>query len=314
MGASRHRNDLPQIREVLLTDGGLETTLAFDRGIDLPDFAAFPLLGDEAGRAALLDYFASYVDIARRVGSGIVLETPTWRANLDWGARLGFGDTALDAVNRDAVALLEEVREGSPDVTIIISGNVGPRGDGYVPGELMTAAEAEEYHRPQVDTFADTAADLTTLLTANYVDEAVGFAQAGHSVDLPVVVSFTVETDGTLPSGASLGDAIHEVDDATAGSPVFYGINCAHPDHFTDVLAGGGDWVERVGLLRANASRMSHAELDEAEELDSGDPQELAAAYASLRVDHPDLKVIGGCCGTDHRHVGAIADACLRSG
>ena len=312
MGAISYRHDLPQIREVLLADGGLETTLVFDRGIELTHFAAFPLLDENVGRAALIDYFVSYIEIARRVGAGIVLETPTWRANRDWGALLGYDENALDTSNRAAVAMLEELRGASPDVTIVISGLVGPRGDGYQPGQQMTAVEAEAYHRAQIATFADTAVDLTTLLTANYVDEAIGFARAGRSVGLPVVVSFTVETDGTLPTGEQLGDAVNAVDEATDAAPVFYGINCAHPDHFVEVLTSGDDWVGRVGLIRANASRMSHAELDEAEELDSGDPDELAAAYVSLRRDHPGIRVIGGCCGTDHRHVGAIADACLR--
>ena len=300
----------------LLTDSGLETWLVFHRGVDLPDFAAFPLLDDANGRALLREYFEDHLRIAQGVKSAIVLETPTWRANFDWGARLGYDADALDRVNRDAVAFLREIGEGFRGVEVIVSGNIGPRGDGYSPEELLTPADAAEYHRAQIRTFASARADRVTMLTATHAGEAIGVVQAAVEVGVPVVIAFTVETDGRLPSGQPLHEAIAEVDAATNGAALHFGINCAHPDHFDEALNVDDDdaavkAISRIALLRSNASRASHAELDEAEELDDGDPAELASLYSGLRARHPHISVLGGCCGTDSRHVAAIARACI---
>jgi S-methylmethionine-dependent homocysteine/selenocysteine methylase len=305
------RSDLPQLDGgTFITDGGMETTLIFRTGIELPHFASFVLLDDADGVEALRDYYSSYIEIARERGVGIILDTPTWRANADWGARLRYSPEVLADVNRHGVALLEELRLESLDgPRLVISGCVGPRGDGYRADERMTAQEAEAYHAPQARAFAETAADLVSALTMTYVGEATGIVRAAQRAGLPVVVSFTVETDGRLPSGQSLADAVEEVDGETDGAAAYFMINCAHPTHFEDVLEGGGTLVERVRGLRANASEKSHAELDESDELDSGDPVDLAARYASLRERLPRLNVVGGCCGTDERHVGEICRA-----
>jgi homocysteine S-methyltransferase len=291
-----------------VTDGGLETDLSFNRGLELPCFAAFPLVDDAAGTHALRKYFAAYIEIAREHGAGIVLDTPTWRANRDWGARLGYDPERLVAVNRRAVALAVELRNqsrlGEP---VVVNGVIGPRGDGYVPGELMSVDEAEEYHAEQIGVFAGTAADMVTALTLNYAEEAVGVARAADAHGMPSVISFRVETDGRLATGQTLPEAIEAVDAATGGGPAYYMINCAHPAHFTHVFDAGGDWTDRIGGIRANASRMSHAELHESGELDAGDPGELATSYAELRDRLPALAVVGGCCGTDHRHVAAVS-------
>ena len=310
---SMYRLHLPQLGgTVFLTDGGIETTLIFDDGLDLPDFAAFHLLADDDGTEALVRYFDRYTGIAQRDGVGIVLETPTWRASPDLGARLGYTVEQLADVNRRSVELVEDARRRfeTPDSPIVISGCVGPRGDGYNPGDQMTAEQARAYHALQIRTFAGTAADLVTAITMTYPAEAVGVAQTAADAEMPVVISFTVETDGRLPAGQSLAEAIDAVDTATDSYPAYYMINCAHPTHFQHVLDPPETWTRRVRGIRANASTLSHAELDEAEELDSGDPAELAARYTELRQAHPQLSVLGGCCGTDHRHIAAISAAC----
>jgi S-methylmethionine-dependent homocysteine/selenocysteine methylase len=307
--AMRERGGLPQLSDAtFVTDGGMETTLIFHHGLDLPHFASFVLLDDEDGVRALREYFRPYVEIAREAGVGIVLDTPTWRANPDWGERLGYTPEALADVNRRGVRLLEELREeaaGRPQV--VVCGCVGPRGDGYQVGETMTADEAERYHAPQVEVFAESAADLVSALTMTYAEEATGIVRAAGRAGIPAVVSFTVETDGRLPSGQALAEAIEQVDAETDGAPAYFMINCAHPTHFADVLEPGAPPLERIRGLRANASTMSHAELDEAEELDDGDPVDLAQRYAELRDRLPNLNVVGGCCGTDHRHIGELA-------
>ena len=299
------RERLPQLSgDPFITDGGMETVLIFDYGLDLPDFASFVLLDEPAGVQALRSYYARFLDIARERGAGIVLDTPTWRANADWGERLGYSPEALADVNRRGVALLEELRRDAKGMQLVISGCIGPRGDGYQVGDAMTSEEAESYHQPQVETFAGTTADLVSALTLTYVDEAVGIVRAAEKAGIPSVVSFTLETDGRLPSGQALKDAVAEVDAETGAAAAYFMVNCAHPTHFEHVLADGG--LERVRGLRANASSKSHAELDEAEELDQGDPHELAEQYRSLRRAWPNLTVVGGCCGTDHRHVDEI--------
>jgi S-methylmethionine-dependent homocysteine/selenocysteine methylase len=311
-----HRTSLPQLEgDLFLTDGGIETTLIFHQGLDLPEFAAFVLLDDDEGVDQLRRYYEPYLELARDSGAGFVLESPTWRANPNWADRIGVSPEKLDELNRRAIALMEELRDGAGTggAPVVISGCIGPQDDGYRPSGTMSADAARDYHSTQIGTFADTAADMVTAVTMTYPEEAIGVARAAQDAGLPSVISFTVETDGRLPNGQALGEAIGEVDDATVGAPAYYMINCAHPTHFEAALATDEAWPERIRGLRANASTMSHAELDEAQELDDGDPEDLGARYAALRERLPRLNVVGGCCGTDHRHVGAICAAWPRA-
>jgi S-methylmethionine-dependent homocysteine/selenocysteine methylase len=305
------RGRLPQLSgATFITDGGMETTLIFESGIDLPHFAAFVLLDDAAGTDALLAYYTSYLEIGARYGVGIVLDTPTWRANPDWGDRLGYSPKALADVDRRGVTLLQDLRSTTGlEPQVVISGCIGPRGDGYRVDSKMTSEEAQRYHEFQVATFADTAADLVSALTLTYVDEAVGIARAAETAGIPSVISFTVETDGRLPSGQPLGEAIEEVDARAGGSIAYFMINCAHPTHFAHVLEEEGSWRGRIWGVRANASEASHTELDEAGELDSGNPVALARHYRALQKVLPHLTVVGGCCGTNHRHVAEMCAA-----
>lgn len=310
---TKYRNHLPQLDGALfLADGGLETTLVFHEGIDLPHFAAFDLLKDEEGPRTLRRYFEPYIEIAKRRRVGIVLESPTWRASADWAEKMGYDATALADANRRSIGLLLALRKAHETKTtpIVISGNLGPRGDGYRADAQMSAGEARAYHAAQIDTFAGTDADMVCAVTLNYVEEAVGIVQSARDARMPVAVAFTVETDGRLPSGTALKDAIRKTDEATDGYPVYYMINCAHPTHFQHVLHDSGAWRERIRGVRANASTKSHAELDESTELDAGSPEELGNQYRELRDLLPRLTVLGGCCGTDHRHVEAISIAC----
>ncbi len=309
---AKYRGRLPQLSDrIFLTDGGIETTLIFLEGIELPHFAAFDLLKTAQGTDRLRRYFSCYADMARRAVLGFVLESPTWRANRDWAAKLGYSRTALADINRRAVDLMVELRERyeTPRSPMVISGNIGPRGDGYRPDALMSARDAESYHSEQIAVFRDSAADLVSAFTMNYANEAIGIVRAAKAAAMPVVVALTVETDGRLPTGQSLKDAIYRIDAETGAGPAYYMVNCAHPTHFEGVL-GDEPWVRRLRGLRANASTRSHAELDQATDLDAGDPVAFGREYAALcrRLRH--LNVLGGCCGTDHRHLEQICLAC----
>lgn len=307
--------NLPQLDgdRLFVTDGGLETELVFHDGIDLEHFAAFPLLGQPDTLARLRRYYDGYLDIARRHGAGFVMETPTWRANPDWADQLGYSPERLDAANRAAVALAEEIRaDATADgITAVVSGCIGPRGDGYDPGTAMTPEEAQRYHAVQLGTFADTTADQVTAITMTNADEAIGIVRAATAAGIPAAISFTVETDARLPTGQSLREAIEQVDAATDAGAAYFMVNCAHPTHFAPALERGQEWMRRVAGLRANASTRSHTELDEASELDEGDPDDLGARHAALHSVLPWVTVLGGCCGTDARHVAAICSAWL---
>lgn len=310
---AKYRNNLPQLsNKIFLTDSGLETTLIFKENVELPEFAAFTLLETIEGANLLREYYRRHAALAVGNDSGFVLESVTWRANKDWGAKLGLSESGLENINRRAVRLMEEIRDEfetyiSP---MVISGNIGPRGDGYTAENKMSSDEAEQYHAAQIGIFKETNADMVSAFTINYVEEAIGIVRAAQAAGIPIVISFTVETDGRLPSGQTLKDAIEATDEATDSYAAYFMINCAHPTHFENVLTDEA-WTKRIGGIRANSSTKSHAELDESTELDEGNPSELGRQYSAILSKLPNVRVLGGCCGTDIRHVSEIAKECV---
>ncbi len=293
---------------MFITDGGLETTLIFHDGLELPHFAAFDLLKSRDGYEILRKYYDRYATLAHSYGMNFILESPTWRANPDWADRLGYHAQALDHANRQAIEMMKAIKLSyeSEQSRFLISGCIGPRGDGYSVESKMSVYEAEAYHATQAKSFAKAEVDLITGVTINYVEEALGIVQATTKLGVPAVISFTVETDAKLPSGQEIGEAIEQIDREAWEKPAYYMINCAHPSHFMDLLKEPADWVERIQGIRANASKKSHAELDQCEELDEGNPQELSRDYMKLKSKLINLQVVGGCCGTDHRHIEAM--------
>ena len=305
----KYRGNLPQLNgSKYITDGGLETTLIFHEGLVLPEFAAFDLLKNKSGQELLFKYFAAYAQIASENNVGFILEAPTWRASASWGEKLGYSRANLITINEQAINLLEDVRAEyeSETTPFVISGCIGSRDDGYNPVAMMSVAEAERYHSAQIETFKNSNADFISALTMTYVDEAIGIVYSSQSAGLPVVISFTVETDGRLPSGITIKEAVEGVDQATDSAPEYYMINCAHPTHFAGELVPDEKWVKRIRGMRANASTKSHAELDEAEQLDDGNPVELGQQYKNLIASCEQINIFGGCCGTDHRHIDTI--------
>ncbi len=304
-----YTDNLPQLTEQhFITDGGLETELVFHHQIDLPEFAAYDLLRDEVGYAKLFDYYSSYAKLAKYYRVGLILETPTWRANSDWGKRIGDSAEKLEQFNLKSVELFEHIRDefANDEFPIVISGCLGPRGDGYSPSFQMSAEEAEAYHANQINTFAQSNADMVAALTLNYAQEAIGITRAAQSKNLPVCISFTLETNGKLPTGESLQQVIQQVDDVTDNGPVYYMINCAHPSHFEHLFESNEAWLSRLKGVRGNASCLSHEELDNSPTLDEGDPKEFGKQLTQLQTRASNLSILGGCCGTDIRHIEQI--------
>jgi S-methylmethionine-dependent homocysteine/selenocysteine methylase len=305
----KYRDNLPQLgNKKFITDGGIETALIFLQQIDLPLFAAFPLVANSEGVAQLKAYYQPYIDIATANRAGFILDTPTWRCSRGWAEQLGFTVQDVEFFNEASVRLMSEIRDrnASADTPIVINGAIGPQDDGYNPANLMSSEEAEDYHRHQVEVFARSQADMVSAITLTYPEEAIGIARAAAKAGIPAAISFTVETDGRLPTGASLEEAIEITDAETGASPVYYMINCAHPTHFNHVIGGDAAWMQRIYGVRANASCMSHAELDQATELDDGNPREFGRDYIELQRKLDNLRVYGGCCGTDHRHIAEV--------
>lgn len=303
-----YRHNLPQLGGgMFLTDAGIETDLIFNRGIEIREFAAHTLLPDPEGRRALEDYFRGYIDLADSQHTGLILDTVTWKAHRHWASDLRESPSELHEANSAAVALIANLRAAASNAKpIVLNAPIGPRGDAYAPEEMIDADSAQAYYAEQLGWLARTEIDMITGLTFTQSSEAVGLVRAAQAAQLPCAISFTVETDGRLPTGETLSEAIQHVDRETGLGPIYFMVNCAHPDHFAQALREG-DWRRRIRGIRANASRCSHAELDEAEQLDPGDPVELGEQYAALRGRMPWLNVFGGCCGCDVRHVAAIA-------
>ena len=310
------RRDLPQLAGGLfLTDAGLETDLIFNHGIDIPEFAAHTLLAHSAGRYALAQYFRGFLSLARRRKTGFILDSQTWKAHSHWAEDLGCNEQELRDINLQAIDFIACLRDeySCNAGPVVLNAVIGPRGDAYAPESVVGAKESEDYHAQQIGWLADTEVEMVSALTFTQSSEAIGIVNAARRVGLPIVVSFTVETDGALPGGQALDDAIAEVDRATDRAAAYYMVNCAHPDHFSDVLADM-ELSQRIRGLRCNASRCSHEELDAADELDAGDPREFGVLYRSLVDKMPWINVLGGCCGADLRHVTEVAIAVENGG
>lgn len=304
----RYRNNLPQFgSDIFACYIGMDTEILFRDGIDLPGFASYPLLLNPAHRSLIRSYYCNLVDLARDQNVGVILDAVTWVANRDRGAELGFTPDDLKKLNIEAIELIAGVRAEKGDLPTVLCGQVGPRGDGYAPSDQMSTEEAEDYHSEQIAVYSQTEADLVSAFTLCYPEEASGIVRAAQRFDMPVAIAFTVETDGRLPTGVSVGEAIEQVDAESNAGALYFLINCAHPDHFTRIL-GNEPWMKRLRGVVANASRCSHAELDNAEELDDGDPNELGIQVGGLRKQLSHFSILGSCCGSNLRHMKRILE------
>lgn len=301
-----------QTDDIFLTDGGTETWLMYKRGFELPEFSAFHLLNDPRSAAALREYYMTFANVAKKLGTPFIFDSLTYRASKDWGALLGYSTQSLAEMNYKCFELYREcaAEAGLAAENTVISGCIGPKGDAYETNQDLTAESAEAYHAEQIQTFKAAGVDIVTALTLNTTDEAIGIAKASAEVGIPSVIAFTIEKDRKLRSGETLKQAIELVDAATSGAPAYYMINCSHPADFGPALASE-PWANRVRGLRANASSLDHGTLCQLGHLEEGNPDELAQQYADIRDAYPKMNVFGGCCGTDYVHVEKIGKALL---
>lgn len=283
---------------------GMEIDLIFNHGVALPEFAAFPMIDSSDGRQRLRDYYKELIQIGRDTGAGVILDTPTWMADPDRAKAVGYAAEDLPRVTRDAVALVRSFSDEHADAAICISVQIGPQGDGYEPG-MASAKLAADYHRPQIAAAKEAGADVLSAYTLGSAAEAIGITLAAQELSIPAIVSFVGETDGKLADGTKLAAVVTQL--ADTADPLAIMVNCAHPDHIANGF-DGKDWEAKLAGIVANASRQSHEELDNAEVLDDGDPDELSGQLADLKESHPGVRVLGGCCGTDLRHLRKIAE------
>jgi S-methylmethionine-dependent homocysteine/selenocysteine methylase len=293
----------------MLADGGIETRLIYEFGAELPEFASFlPLFRDDRG--ALERIYQSYLRVAADSGLPMQIGTPTWRAHPDCLARLGYGrPDDLARVNRAAVRLLDDLRaQAGLQDRVYIAGVIGPRRDGYDPAGAPGTVEARAYHARQAEVLAACGVDLLYAPTFACASELIGVAQAMASTGLPYVLAPVLGEDGRLPDGTALADAIDAVDAAVVPRPLHVMVGCVHPSRVQAIAASGsaGALPDRVAGIKANASTLPPDQLDKLGRLDEGDCQLFARQMTALRRDH-GLRVLGGCCGTNDRHIAALA-------
>jgi S-methylmethionine-dependent homocysteine/selenocysteine methylase len=295
-----------------LTEGGVETEIMYKWGHKLPHFAMFTLLDKPEAMADMKSMFARALEVAATQKTGLVLSSLDYRASPDWAALLGISADGLRDVHFRTVAFMKEVAapfvEKIPD--LVFSGVIGPRGDAYGKGGGITEEEAEDYHTPQLKNLRDAGADMACALTFNNIPEAVGVARAAKAVGIPLGLYFTLNSKGTLGSGPTLKEAVESVEEITQGAPSYYGLNCSHPLEFMESLEDG-DWLKRVRSIRPNAVRMEKVALCKLGHLEDGDPEELGQQMGDIRQKFPQMDILGGCCGTDERHLGEIAKNAL---
>ncbi|WP_299918646.1 homocysteine S-methyltransferase family protein [uncultured Roseobacter sp.] len=281
------------------------TDLIFNRGVELPGFASFPLVEDPKAQPIIVDQMRELIEVAAEHELGCIIDTLTWMANRDRAAPLGYDTERLATLNQKAATLMCDLRNETDRDDVLVALCIGPSRDAYAKLDPMTVEAARAYHALQIGSVAGTDIDLVNAYTFNQVEEAAGAVFAAKDCGVPIAVSFVVETDGCLDNGTGLEEAIDQVDAITGNSAAYFMVNCAHPDHFSHALTGH----PRLKGMVVNASRLSHAELDDASELDDGNPKELGAEVARLVHEYPKISVVGGCCGSDFRHMGEMARA-----
>ena len=292
-----------------LTEGGTETEVLYKWGFELPEFAMFPLLDDPKADSVIEGMFDRYFEAAEATGAGMLLNAHDYRASPDWASKLGYSAEQLTDFQHRVIGFLDAMRtkyRGRVD-PVYVAGCIGPRGDAYGTGGEITEEEAEAYHAVQINNLKGTAADMVIAVTFSNIAEAVGVIRAAAAAKMPIGVSFNIGPDGRLRSGPTLAEAITATDAATEGKAAWFGTNCAHPIEFAPALADPGDWRKRLRYVRPNAAKTDKLALCKLGHLEDGDPVELGNEMAEALREFPSVDIVGGCCGTDERHLKEVS-------
>ncbi|MBW2409401.1 MAG: homocysteine S-methyltransferase family protein [Deltaproteobacteria bacterium] len=292
---------------VILTEGAVIERLRRDPAVELdPYIANAGLIYDQAGKQAMTRIYRQYIDIASRYRLPMIVSAPTWRASSERINKSAY--SGRETMVKDCADFINRIRQDvsqSADC-IYIAGLIACRGDSYEPREALTADKAEAYHRLQAQELAHAGVDFILAATLPAVSEALGIAAALSQCAIPYSLSFVIRSDGRVLDGTPLQAAIEKIDAAVNPGPLFYQINCVHPAIFRKAIEQSEPGFDRLLGLQANTSEKSPEELDGLGYLDTSEPEEFAESMLALHT-HFGLKIIGGCCGTDHRHIEEIA-------
>lgn len=295
----------------IVAEGSVIERIKRETGYHLdPDIANAGMVYDENGAAILASIYREYIETAKPFDLPIVILTPTWRASGERLERAGF--LGKD-VNRDCFEFLARVRDGYGMYAekILVGGILSCRGDAYNTADALDADEAQAYHAYQVGRLASAGVDFLLASTIPASKEAAGMAAVMAECGLPYIISFIIRPSGKLLDGTPLVEAIAEIDVSVSPQPTAYMLNCVHPANARRTIAAGpnnsAQLKSRLIGLQGNASRMSPEELDGRVELDADPPERWARAMLSLHDDF-DMRILGGCCGTDNRHIARLVE------
>tara|TARA_R100001377_G_scaffold80331_1_gene59158 strand:- start:1381 stop:2292 length:912 start_codon:yes stop_codon:yes gene_type:complete len=264
-----------------------------------------PLIFTKEGRAALRGLYQEYIDVAAASERPILLCTPTWRANQE---RVAASKQRQD-INVAAAKFMHDLVASQPKkVTVKVGGLIGCKNDCYLPEQGLSLHEARDFHRWQIDELASASVDFLMAVTLPSVEEAAGIAQAMQATGLPYIISFVIGADGRVLDGTALEAAIAYVDAHTTTKPLGYFVNCSYPSFLHPATMAKIPPGRLIGL-QANASSLSHAQLEGSKELKAESVSEWAELMVQLNRDF-GLKILGGCCGTDDKHLSALIMHC----
>ncbi len=295
----------------VITEGALLERLRRDQSVSLdPNIEHAGFIYDPYAGSVLEGLFRQYMDIGQKYDLPMIFCTPTWRANPERLAKAGIG--MVEQVNNDSFSFVDKIRKsyGEYSSKIFIGGLMGCKGDSYRPKEALEKNEATAFHRIQAKALADSGCDFLYAATQPAISEAVGIAAAMAECDVPYVISFLIMPDGKLLDGITLSEAIEQIDDKISPRPSFYMVNCVHPLVFKQALSKSFNETEnlrsRLIGLQANSSTKSPEELENLPYLDTTEPVEFSEYMLQLHKRF-GIKILGGCCGTDNRHIEEIA-------
>lgn len=301
-----------QSGRTIMTEGALGIRLRNEYGIVYDsEVANANLIYREDARKAITKITDQYLEIAVRYRQPMMFMTPTRRASRDNVRNSSYREELIEDNVKFYRSLLKKAMEKDPAHTeLYLGGMMGCKGDAYKGTGALTANEAYEYHSWQAKLFAEAKVDFLYAAIMPTLPEAIGMAEAMAETGLPYIISLMIRTDGRMIDGTTIHTAIETIENSIEIKPIFYMTNCVHPANVGKALAWEFNRTElvrnRLKGIQANASPLTPEELDDCCEILSSEPTELAEEIMKLHKHH-GFQILGGCCGTDERHIEEIA-------